>query len=96
MFEIRQYIDDDSDDYEIVNVAYFDGYSFGDRLLEGVIFEMTLTPAKDDINVKVSTGVDYFNDLNTAKWLQAAKEFALKNDEFSDKTNSKAIYLAKV
>lgn len=58
------------------NIFVVDGYSFGDRLLDGVLFEVEF---KDDkvTNVKVEeASEDYFDDLNTVKWLKIAKDYA--------------------
>ena len=57
-------------------IFVIDGYCFGDRLLEGVLFEVEF---KDDkvTNVKVEeASEDYFDDLNTVKWLKIAKDYA--------------------
>jgi hypothetical protein len=62
--------------------AMFDGYSFGDRLLEGVMFIATI---EDDntLSVKISPmSEDYFSELNESKWLDKALSFALTTDFF--------------
>lgn len=56
-----------------------DGYGFGDRLLEGVKFRVSV-----DAGV-VTVVVDpqderYFADLNQTKWLKEAKQFAIEED----------------
>lgn len=56
----------------------FDGYPFGDRLLEGVMFTAELLP--DGSGVKV-TGVTaeaeaYMAGLNKPHWIQRAQEYA--------------------
>ena len=63
-----------------INKAYIDGYQFGDRLLEGVIFEVTVNKTGKDVNIKCVDGADYFNDLNTKKWIKEAKKAALWNE----------------
>ena len=58
------------------SVFVIDGYSFGDRLLEGVLFEVKF---KDDkiLSLKVEEdSKDYFDDLNKTKWLKEAKKYA--------------------
>lgn len=75
----RCFLDDDGKEY---SVAYFDGYSFGDRLLEGVIFKAELLP---DGFLEVSTApksVSYMEDLNEKKWIEAALKYAIQNDIF--------------
>ena len=52
-----------------------DGYSFGDRLLEGVSFMV-----KDENGKPKAFGVtpacqDYFDDLNQKKWLGACEDY---------------------
>jgi hypothetical protein len=66
-----------------VNKAKLDGYLFGDRLLEGVMFEITI-----DANGKMSADTpdphdkEYMDDLNVAKWNRAAVETAEDYDIF--------------
>ena len=58
-----------------------DGYHFGDRLLEGVYFNVT---AEGDPDVKLTVtnvevrpdAANYFDNLNTTKWLKKASDFA--------------------
>ncbi len=65
--------------YTPVEKAYIDGYSFGDRLLEGVMFEVRVVG--DDITVEAAArSKRYFEDLNKEKWLKAAKKSALQHD----------------
>lgn len=64
-------------------MALLDGYSVGDRLLEGVMFECR---KNDDgtFDVKVSPEcAPYFSNLNEAKWLAAMKEYAEETDIFT-------------
>lgn len=63
-------------------VAYFDGYAFGDRVLEGVMFKATLLPNKHLEVTIAPDSLDYFSDLNMGKWTKEALEFALTNDVF--------------
>lgn len=55
-----------------------DGYAVGDRLLEGVMFDITVDfEAREVVDVKVQKQYErYFDDLNTKKWLQEVKEHA--------------------
>lgn len=54
-----------------------DGYSFGDRLLEGVMFEVEFDNNGDITSVKVEDeSADYFEQLNTEYWLGAAERYA--------------------
>lgn len=64
-----------------VDALYLDGYNFGDRLLEGVIFHVRVAPGGDDLAVSVD-GQDekYLKDLNARKWLREAKKHALTTD----------------
>lgn len=57
-------------------VFQVDGYSVGDRLLEGVLFDVYFDGDKVT-KVKVDESCeDYYNDLNTKKWNKAVKEHA--------------------
>lgn len=58
-----------------VKVATFDGYPFGDRLLEGVKFDAVLND-EGEVSVSVRPEAEaYFADLNQKKWLAEAKRF---------------------
>ena len=57
-----------------------DGYAFGDRLLEGVMFKITLKGRKVTAeNLPEDEG--YMAGLNKKLWLKAAVEFALDGDD---------------
>lgn len=80
----RCFADDDGKEYQ---EAYFDGYSFGDRLLEGVMFKAELLP---DGYLEVSTApgsVTYMKNLNEKKWLDEALKHAIDNDIFYEREN---------
>ena len=66
-----------------IDEAKFDGYDFGDRLLEGTMF---LATKADDgtCTVRPATSDDdaWLNNLNRKQWLAAAKRFAEENDIF--------------
>lgn len=67
-----------------VEFAVFDGYSFGDRLLEGVMFKAWIDE-NDEIQVEPVPGNEgYLSDLNMGKWLKEAKTFAEEADRLSD------------
>lgn len=60
----------------ITKTLKFNGYSVGDRLLEGVIF---VVKVEDNGNPKV-IGVDkaskaYFSQLNEARWITEAQDY---------------------
>lgn len=60
----------------IESIFVIDGYDFGDRLLEGVLFEVEFKDNKV-VSVKVEEdSKDYFDDLNKTKWLKEAKKYA--------------------
>lgn len=70
--------------YKKVNEAYVDGYAVGDRLLEGVVFRITLEGNK----FKASTPaefVTYMEDLNEKKWLKEVEKFCENNDVYHAK-----------
>ena len=63
-----------------VKKVSFDGYHFGDRLLEGVIFDAVLDD-KGNVSVSVQTeSAAYFSDLNEKKWLAAALKYVQETD----------------
>jgi hypothetical protein len=62
--------------------AMIDGYSFGDRMLEGVMFIITI---EDDGSLSAEVHpnhANYFNQLNTQMWLERAVESAKTTDCF--------------
>lgn len=66
----------------LADTAYFDGYNFGDTLLEGVMFKAEI---KDNGTMAVSfvnPHGEYEKGLNQRKWLKEAKEYAEENDIF--------------
>jgi hypothetical protein len=67
-----------------IKTAQFDGYSVGERLLEGLMFQVDI---QDDGTMKVYVkpeDQDWFDQFNTTKWLQKAQKFAESNDSFVD------------
>lgn len=70
---------DDEVGAEIIeNKFLVDGYSFGDRLLEGVMFEVEFNKSTGKIiNVVVEKShAAYFSSLNSKKWIEEAKRYA--------------------
>ncbi len=62
--------------------AKLDGYSVGDRLLEGMHFLLTIN---DDGTLSVETpqsAKDYMSKLNEERWLKQALDYAKDNDFF--------------
>lgn len=55
----------------------FDGYAFGDRILEDVYFQADIADDGTVSNVVIDPDDDgdYWSDLNQAKWLKMAKEY---------------------
>jgi hypothetical protein len=81
---VRQFLrclDDTGEKYQKTNEAYVDGYSFGDRLLEGVMFRITLVGNKFKAEVPPEFAT-YMEDLNEKKWLKAAEECCEEIDVF--------------
>lgn len=62
--------------------AKLDGYSVGERLLEGMHFLLTIN---DDGRLSVETpqsAKDYMSKLNEERWLKQALDYAKDNDFF--------------
>ena len=62
----------------VINKIMFNGYPFGDRMLENVMFEAFID---DNNNISVQTANDWNNDpyckgLNKDYWLGLATEYA--------------------
>jgi len=74
----------DFEDGRTTQVAYLDGYAFGDRLLENVIFRCELLPDRR-LQVSVTPRCQkYFEKLNQKTWLQAALTYAIGTDTFCE------------
>ena len=57
-----------------IEVAHFDGYGFGDRILEGVLFEVKVAGPNLVTSDVEPISRPYFNDLNRERWIKAANE----------------------
>ena len=68
------------------NEAYFDGYQFGDRQLEGVMFRAFIKDGKLKVELAKKEDEGYFKTLNTKMWLKAALEHALEEADIFSKT----------
>ena len=67
-----------------IKTAQFDGYAIAERLLEALMFQVTI---QDDGSLKVWIKPEdegYFQQFNTTKFLNLAKEYAEENDIFSE------------
>lgn len=76
-----------------VTTAEFDGYSIDERLLEGLIFQITIQP---DGTLKSSVRTedeDYFSQFNTSKFLKEAEDYAVECDEFTDPLSGEHCWL---
>ena len=86
----------DNQEVELNNViTMIDGYDFGDRLMEGVMYNVSLNQDKTDINIEINEKYkDYFKMFNKNYWYKLAKNDVISQlDEFgvcdSVKINSK-------
>lgn len=71
----------DDDTYQKVDVAYIDGYDVGDRILDGVMFEVRVI--NDKFVVKVSPSHEwYFQKLNAEYWYPRLVEYCHTLDLF--------------
>ena len=72
---------------KIVKIAEFDGYSIADRLLEGLMFQISV---QEDGTLKASVKEKdkaYFSDFNQEKFLKLAVDYAYENDIFYEPTS---------
>lgn len=58
------------------------GYDFGDRLLEDVMFKAQLSEDRKTLTVIGVNDVDYFEDLNTTKWMKEALNYFLSGVDY--------------
>lgn len=78
-------MDQTATQFETRQVAYLNGYAFGDRLLEGVPFKVEVAADGTALNVEIApTGEDYFSGLDTEGWLSQATEHAREEGWFYD------------
>ena len=78
-FVANCFLDEDDRTHQI---AYSDGYWFGDRLLEGVMFRLELLP-DGRLSATVAPGsAAYMRGLNEREWLGVAVIHAAKHDIF--------------
>lgn len=69
---------------EVVEHAFLDGRLFGDRILEGVIFHVSICP-KGQLHVRITEKHrSYFHQFNTKELLEDALAFAIQNDIFQE------------
>lgn len=70
------------EDKTFVQHAFIHGYHFGDVVLEGVFFKVTIDK-KNKFHVEVTKdNAAYFKHLNQKYWLKQAVDFAKYNDVF--------------
>lgn len=58
-----------------------DGYPVGDRLLEGVMFRVTIENQKAKVLGVVDEAKPYMEGLNEAKWITEVQEFVEANKD---------------
>lgn len=69
------------DTKESVNVGGIDGYNFGDRLFEGVLFTVEVLPDKRGFRVSSKPeDYDYLKTLNMNRWMYEAADSAATMD----------------
>jgi hypothetical protein len=85
---VKQFVRIDEDESEtLIEKAYIDGYAVGDRILEGVWFEVTIVKNKFVVKPTAESS-HYFNGLNKKQWLKAIADHCETNDVFqSDPQN---------
>jgi predicted RNA-binding Zn-ribbon protein involved in translation (DUF1610 family) len=59
------------------------GYAFGDRLLEGVQFVVTVGPSGAVAVANRAEDAKYMAGLNAKKWLKAAREYVADADDLT-------------
>lgn len=63
-----------------IDHIHFDGYAFGDRVLEGVIFRAAFKNGKLVVTPIEGWGGPYLRTLSKAHWQKEAEAFAAEND----------------
>lgn len=78
---------------KITKTAQFDGYSIAERLLEGLMFQVTV---QEDGTLKTylkKEDEDWFSQFNVEKWMKEAEEHSYKNDIFEDPISGEDCWL---
>lgn len=92
-----QFLDEDDKPH---TVAWIDGYGFGDRLLDGVMFRATIVNNSVKVDLpKGSRGYEYMinNKISIPKWCKVIQESAMDHyDSFTDENNTHDMYLTDV
>ena len=70
-------------DFHEVNFAECDGYSVGERLLDGVMFIISIVENKFKAEIRPDYA-EYFSKLNEQKWLLAIEDYCNQLDLFND------------
>lgn len=65
----------------VVDHLLVDGYDFGDRLLESVLFEVRAVRGRPQVTVTAADAA-YFQTLNTTRWLREARSYVRDADVF--------------
>ena len=65
---------------KIPEMTLINGYNFGDRLLEGVMFEIVLDKGKPKCLGVAAEYENYFSNLNQKKWMKEAEREAMETD----------------
>lgn len=76
--KLKAYIDDSEASQEVTEL-FMDGYSFGDRLLEGVPFHITIV----DGSLHAECVDKYDSGINWKYWEDVCQKHAQENDIFS-------------
>lgn len=77
------FVPEEENSFKSCEFAYLNGYDFGDRLLEGIIFKFEVTKDGNSLEASViPKHTDYFNTLNTEYWFEQAVRYALQTDTF--------------
>jgi|SRR5882672_9236556 len=83
--------DSNCNDFRIVDVVKVDGYHVGDRLLEGVIFNVRINK-KNQFEVSIADhSKKYFEQFNQKKWFKAVRDYCEENDIFETNDSLDAV-----
>jgi hypothetical protein len=69
------------------NIFSINGYSVGDRLLEDVMFDIQIVNGTINSVSCRKEDLDYFEDLNQSKWLEAVRKYANRILESGDEVD---------
>jgi hypothetical protein len=82
----------ETEDGQQIDTAFFDGYSVGDRLLEGVKFITKIVEGKLEVTIHPEDE-EFLSTLNAKLWLKRVTDYVQDYDVFIHPQTGEDVYL---